>query len=238
MEKRKKILVAIDAEKRDFFSVMLENLGYDVETAMDGCSALEKIKKSVPDLVMASTVLPKLSGWELLSKLKDDEDLMTIPVILLSDIADVKDKVDAFEHGAEDYICSPFSFPEVLARIRSLLRIRELFNQLSARESRLSLAETFYGDLKAAIALFLKNIDNLDEAIVLTRKEVLNEKTLPSIVDLIREKIGAVRSDAAGLDARIDKTIRAWDELKEKEISLLAFEKGQQIEPDPINVTA
>jgi DNA-binding response OmpR family regulator len=176
---------------------------------------------------MASTVLPKLSGWELLSKVKSDEALKTIPVVLLSDIANVKDKVDAFEQGAEEYICSPFSFPEVLARIRSLLRTRELLNQLSARESRLSLAETFYADLKDTIALFLKNIDNLDEAIDLTRKEALSEKTLPSIVDLIHEKIKSVRSDASGLDVRIGKTIRAWDELKKKEIAISAFEKGK-----------
>jgi DNA-binding response OmpR family regulator len=230
MEKQKKILVAIDAEKRDFFSVMLGNLGYDVETAADGQSALEKIRKCVPDLVMASTVLPRLSGWELLSRLKEDEALKMIPVVLMSDITDVKDKVDAFEQGAEEYICSPFSFPEVFARIRSLLRMRELFNQLSARESRLSLAETLYADLKETIALFLKNIDNLDEAIDLTRKEVLNEKTLPSIVDLIHEKIRGVRSDAAGLDARIDKTVYKWDELKKNEISLAAFEKGARLD--------
>jgi DNA-binding response OmpR family regulator len=226
MEKQKKILVAIDAEKRDFFSVMLENLGYDIETAADGQSALEKARKSVPNLVMASTVLPKLSGWELLSRLKADEALKMIPVVLMSDIANVKDKVDAFEQGAEEYICSPFSFPEVFARIRSLLRMRELFNQLSARESRLSLAETLCADLKETIALFLKNIDNLDEAIDLTRKEVINEKTLPTIVDLIHEKIRGVRSDAAGLDARIDKTVYRWNELKKSEISISAFEKG------------
>ncbi|MDR1095974.1 MAG: response regulator [Spirochaetaceae bacterium] len=226
MEKQKKILVAIDAEKRDFFSVMLENLGYDIETAADGQSALEKARKSPPDLVIASTVLPRLSGWELLSKLKADEALKMIPVVLMSDIANVKDKVDAFEQGAEEYICSPFSFPEVFARIRSLLRMRELFNQLSARESRLSLAEALCADLKETIALFLKNIDNLDEAIDLARKEVLNEKTLPTIVDLIHEKIRGVRSDAAGLDARIDKTVYKWNELKKSEISIAAFEKG------------
>jgi DNA-binding response OmpR family regulator len=230
MERQKKILLAIDAEKRDFFSVMLENLGYDVETATDGQSALEKIRKSVPDLVIASTVLPKLSGWELLSKLKADEVLKMIPVVLMSDIANVKDKVDAFEQGAEEYICGSFSFPEVFARIRSLLRTRELFNQLSARESRLSLAETLYADLKETIALFLKNIDNLDKAIDLTRQEVLNEKTLPAIVDLIHEKIRGVHSDVTGLDMRIDKTVYKWRELKKKEISLSVFEEGASLD--------
>jgi CheY-like chemotaxis protein len=227
MEKRKKILVATDAEKRDFFSVMFENLGYDVETAPDGQGALEKIRRTVPDLVIVSTILPRLSGWEVLSRVKGEEALKMIPVVLLSDIADVKDKVNAFEQGAEEYISSPFSFPEVLARIRSLLRTRELFNQLIARESRLSLAETLYADLKGAIARFLKNIDHLDEAIALTQRDVINEETLPSIIGLIREKIGTVRSDAVALDDRIDKTVHKWDELKKSEIAISVFENGE-----------
>jgi DNA-binding response OmpR family regulator len=229
MEKQKKILVAMDTEKRDFFSVMFENLGYDVETAADGHSALEKIRRTLPDLVMVSTILPRLSGWEVLSRVKEEEALKIIPVVLLSDIADVKDKVNAFEQGAEEYISSPFSFPEVLARIRSLLRTRELFDQLSARESRLSLAETLYADLKETIALFLKNIDHLDEAITLTQKDVINEETLPSIIGLIREKIGGVRSDAVALDARIDKTVHKWEELKKSEIAISVFENGKGI---------
>jgi DNA-binding response OmpR family regulator len=229
MEQQKKIFVATDAEKRDFFVVMFENLGYDVETAVDGQGALEKIRKNIPDLIMVNTILPKLSGWEILARVKGDESLRMIPVVLLSDIADVKDKVNAFEQGAEEYISSPFSFPEVLARIRSLLRTRELFNQLSARESRLSLAETLYADLKKAIALFLRNIDNLDEAMSLTQKDVIDGKTLPSVITLIREKIGNVRSDATALDARIDKTVYTWDELKKNEIAISVFENTERM---------
>jgi DNA-binding response OmpR family regulator len=227
VKKQKKILVATDAEKRAFFSVMFKNLGYDVETAADGQGALEKIRKAAPDLIVASTILPRLSGWEVLSKVKAEEPLKMIPVVLLSDIADVKDKVNAFELGAEEYISSPFSFPEVLARIRSLLRTRELFDQLIARESRLSLAETLYTDLKEAAAQFLKNIDHLDEAITLTQKDVIGGEMLPSIIGFIREKIDAVRSDAAALDARIDKTVHKWDELKKSEIAISVFENGE-----------
>jgi DNA-binding response OmpR family regulator len=227
MEKRKKLLVATNAEQREFFAVMFANLGYDVETAADGLSVLEKIRRAAPDLVMVGTILPRLSGWEVLARIKGEEALKMIPVVLLSDIADVKDKVNAFEQGAEEYISSPFNFPEVLARIRSLLRMRELFNQLSARESRLSLAESLYADLKGAVAQFLKNIDHLDEAISLTQNSVVNEETLPSIIGLIRERTGAVRSDAAALDARIDKTVLKWDELKKNEIAISEFETGE-----------
>jgi DNA-binding response OmpR family regulator len=216
-------------EKRDFFSVMFGNLGFTVDTALDGCGALEKIRRAAPDLIMVSTVLPRLSGWELLARVKNDEALKMIPVVLLSDIADVKDKVNAFEQGAEEYISSPFSFPEVLARIRSLLRMRELFNQLSVRESRLLLAETLHAGLKESITLLLKNIDGLEEAVTQAQKDAIPEKTMPQIMNLIREKAESIRSDAVRLDAHVNNAAHEWNQLKSSEIAVSAFEQGAEL---------
>jgi DNA-binding response OmpR family regulator len=226
MKKQKKILIATDAEKSAFFSVMFQNLGFAVETAADGQGAFEKVRKTVPDLIMASTVLPKLSGWELLAKVKGDAAFSLIPVMLISDAADVKDKVAAFEQGAEEYIESPFRFPEILARVQSLLRAREILNQLQVRESRLLLAETLFHDCKETIALFLKNMDNLEGAVGLARNKAMDEKPLSPATDLADEKIAEARSVAAGLAARIDKTIHEWDELKKDEIAVSVFERN------------
>lgn len=227
METQKRIFVAVDEETRDFFVLMFTNLGYETVTAPDGQSAFEKIKKTCPDLIMVSTVLPKLSGWELLSKVKNDEALKMIPVVLLSDIADVKDKVDAFEHGAGEYISKPFNFPEVLARIRSLLRTGELFRQLSVRESRLALAETLHAGLKEAVELLIKDIDNLDEAVARAKGGEEQAEGAPK-GGFIRDKITSVRSGAVALNERLDKTMREWDILKRQETALSAFGEGQR----------
>ena len=217
MERQRKILVAADAANLEFFEVMLSKLGYEVLTAGTGAAALEKIRQNSPDLAILGTALPELSCWEILSRLKTGHSLPVeaTPVILLSDdTAGVKERVEAFERGAEDYISKPYNFTEVLARIRSILRTRELLQQLAARESRLSLAETLYGDLKKTIALFLKNIASLNEAIELAKKDVLNENSMPPIVDYLGARIGSVYTDAAAIGAHVDTALHEWDELK------------------------
>jgi DNA-binding response OmpR family regulator len=119
MDTRKKILIADDEDLTlDFFELMLSRLGYEVEKAVDGHEALEKVRKNAPDLLLLETVLPVLSGWDVLKTLKADAALKRIPVILFSAIDDVKEEVEAFELGVEDYIRKPFNFSVVLARIR------------------------------------------------------------------------------------------------------------------------
>jgi DNA-binding response OmpR family regulator len=79
---------------------------------------MEKIKGDGCDLAILETVLPTLTGWELLKSLKADAALAKIPVIVLSAIDDVKEEVEAFDLGVEDYIRKPFNFSVVIARIR------------------------------------------------------------------------------------------------------------------------
>jgi DNA-binding response OmpR family regulator len=119
MSERKRILVAdADSLESDFFVLMLDKLGYNVEAAMDGKSALEKIRHGTWDLIIMESALPQVSGWSVLKTIKADEKLAEIPVILLSGVEDVKEEVDAFELGVEDYIRKPFNFSVVIARIR------------------------------------------------------------------------------------------------------------------------
>jgi DNA-binding response OmpR family regulator len=142
MKNKQKILVACDEGiTLDFFSLTLSKLGFDVEEAQNGVEALEKIKAQPPDLVLTEALLPGLSGWALLGELKKQPGLAQIPVIFLSDMSNVKDKVEAFEQGAVDYITKPFNFSEVLARVRAVLRIAEMFSKL-----RQSLS--FHGELR------------------------------------------------------------------------------------------
>jgi DNA-binding response OmpR family regulator len=221
MDLRKKILIADDdAVNIEFFKVMLPKLGYLLDTTEDGEECLGLVKKSPPDILLLGAILKNLSGWDILGKLKNDPALAGIPVILLSDVATIKDKVEAFEQGADDYIGKPFNFTELLARVRSLLKSRELFIQLSARESRLGLAEKLTEDFQTSISAFLSNIDELDEAITLAKKDLINEKTRPAIFALVREKLNGIRQDAEALDKRIKKANAEWDELKKNEIKI------------------
>jgi DNA-binding response OmpR family regulator len=228
MNTRKKILI-VDDEKinLDFFEVMLSKLGFIVEEANDGLEALEKVKRFNPDLLLLDNIMPRMSGWEVTRTLKKDPKFSGIPIIMFSALDDVKDKVAGFELGIDDYITKPFNFSEVLARIRAVLRNRELFAQIALRESRLSLAEELNIDVKNNLTEFVKSIDELDSVIALISRDSGGAEAgldKSNMVAVITEKTQAVRKHIAELDARIEKTIADWEDLKKNEIGITALE--------------
>jgi DNA-binding response OmpR family regulator len=226
MNTRKKILVIDDETiNLEFFDVMLSKLGFIVEKAEDGIDGLEKVKKFFPDLILLDNIMPKMSGWELTKTLKGDPKYREIPIIMLSALDDVKDKVEGFDLGVDDYITKPFNFSEVLARIKAVLRNRELFAQIVARESRLSLAEELNADLKSDVTEFIKSMDELDATITNISSGKADEQSLPALLDSLRKKSQLVRKHIAGLDARIERTMTEWETLKKNEIGLSVLEK-------------
>ena len=232
MNTRKKILV-IDDEviNLEFFEVMLSKLGFVVEKAEDGEEGLAMVRKFFPDLIIMDNIMPKMSGWELTKTLKSDPKYREIPIIMLSALDDVKDKVEGFELGIDDYITKPFNFSEVLARIRAVLRNRELFAQIVARESRLSLAEELSADMKTNVLDFIRSMDELDETIVkvtalgLSREDHPEYPALANLLEDLKQKSQLVRKNLAGLDARIERTMNEWESLKKNEIGLTILEK-------------
>jgi CheY-like chemotaxis protein len=229
MSSRKKILIVDDEQLNlDFFDVMLSKLGFVVEKAGDGVEALEKVKNFHPDLIMLDNIMPKMSGWEVTKTLKGDPKFREVPIIMFSALGDVKDKVEGFELGVDDYITKPFNFSEVLARIRAVLRNRELFGQIVHRESRLNLAESFWICVKKTMVDFISSIDDLDAAIDSVTKSggSLDEKTLSEKFKLIKDKTAVVRKNVAGLDAQIDRTVVEWRDLKKNEIEIQTLERN------------
>ena len=138
---------------------------------------------------------------------------MDIPIIMFSALDDIKDKLEGFELGVEDYITKPFNFSEVLARIRVVLRNRELFTQIAVRESRLNLAEELSVDIKQILLNLTKSVDDLDSAMGKTEMN-----------PLILEKTQDIRTQITDLDAKLVKTIAKWEDLKKTEIGLPVLE--------------
>jgi DNA-binding response OmpR family regulator len=162
MNAQKKILIVDDETiNLDFFDVMFSKLGFAVEKANDGVEALEKVRRFFPDLILLDNIMPRMTGWELTKILKGDAKYKEIPIVMFSALDDVKDKVEGFELGVDDYITKPFNFSEVLARIRAVLRSRELYVQIVVRESRLSLAEELNVDMKRRVIRYCPNLFSL-----------------------------------------------------------------------------
>jgi CheY-like chemotaxis protein len=231
MDTQKKILVADDEHVNlEFFDLMLSKLGFVVEKCDNGPDVLEKVKKFHPDLIILDNIMPGMTGREISKILKKDQNFKDISIIMLSALDDVKDKVAGFEAGVDDYITKPFNFTEVLARINAVLRNRALFDQIKVRETRLALAEELNRDLKENLAAFIGNIDELDKTIgtigenIGTNGESFNRETLTDFLKSISEKFMLVRKHIAALDARIEKTINEWDNLKKDEIGLSVLE--------------
>jgi DNA-binding response OmpR family regulator len=219
-QNKKILIVDDDPVNLEFFQLMLSKLGFTVEEACDGLDALEKLKKFHPDLILLDNIMPRMSGWELTKTLKQDAKYRDIPVIMFSALDDVKDKLAGFELGVDDYITKPFNFSEVLARIRTTLRNRELFTQIALREARLNLAEDLNQDLKRNLGEFTRSIDDLDSAI--TQIEANGKPAEPAFN--IRDKAIKVREQLAELDSRVEKMIQKWEDLKKNEIGLSTLE--------------
>ena len=231
MNAQKKILIADDETiNLDFFEVMLSKLGFVVEKCDHGAEVIDKVKKFLPDLIILDNIMPGMTGREIAKILKNDVNLKNISIIMLSALDDVKDKVAGFEAGVDDYITKPFNFTEVLARINAVLRNRALFDQIKMREARLILAEELNQDLKENLSAFIGGIDDLDTTLdgicenAVTDGISINQEKFLQLVKPISDRVLSVRKHIAALDARIEKTINEWDNLKKDEIGLSILE--------------
>src|SRR6185295_5597958 len=100
----------------------LEAAGYDVETVPRGDEADVRLKESSPDLVILDWMLPGLSGIELCRRLRSRPEVRQLPIIMLTARGEESERVRGLSTGADDYIVKPFSVPELLARVKGLLR--------------------------------------------------------------------------------------------------------------------
>jgi PleD family two-component response regulator len=102
--------------------IELRAAGYDVRVAADGAVALDAARERCPDLVLADVMMPNMDGFELTRRLRQDPRTATVSVIMLTARGLSADKLEGFAIGADDYIVKPFDTPELLARIRGVLR--------------------------------------------------------------------------------------------------------------------
>lgn len=115
------LVVEDDAEIADVLRRSLRQEGYEVKTSADGIEALDVASGFVPDLVVLDLGLPRLDGIEVCKRLRAEGD---VPILMLTARAEIEDRVDGLDSGADDYLAKPFERQELLARIRALLRRR------------------------------------------------------------------------------------------------------------------
>ena len=130
-EKKHRILIVEDNQENiDLLVHFLRPKKYEIISVMDGAKGLEAAKTEKPDIILLDIMLPKMDGFEVCEKLKKDKETQFIPIIMITALKDLKDKIRSLEAGADDFITKPFENVELLARVRSLLRLKEYHDRL------------------------------------------------------------------------------------------------------------
>ena len=117
-------ILVVDDEKNlvRILRMNLEDKGYEVEAAFDGLEALDKIAEMHPELVMLDVMMPKIDGWEVLSRIRKNPGGKYIPVIMLTSKTAGISKIFGFDLGADDYVTKPFDIDELIARVGAILK--------------------------------------------------------------------------------------------------------------------
>jgi len=126
-----KILVVDDTPHNvKLLADLLTVKGYAVVTASSGAQALEKVEKEQPDLVLLDVVMPEMSGYEVCRKIRANPGTTMLPVVMVTALDPAQERVKGIEAGADDFLSKPINQHELLARVRSLLRIKVLHDEL------------------------------------------------------------------------------------------------------------
>jgi adenylate cyclase len=121
-----KILVVDDEEKNvKLMEAILLPRGYEIVKAYNGEEALQQVAKQVPDLILLDVMMPIMNGFEACKKLKDDPETRLIPIVIMTALGQVEDRVKGIEAGADDFLTKPVNRDELLARIQTSLRLKE-----------------------------------------------------------------------------------------------------------------
>jgi two-component system sensor histidine kinase/response regulator len=165
---RKSIVIVDDTpENLRLLAQMLSEQGYRVRSAPNGERALASVQKERPDLILLDILMPDMNGYEVCQRLKADPQLNNVPVIFISALNEVFDKVTAFSVGAVDYITKPFQIEEVLARVQTHLSLEVMRQTLDLQNQQLqeqnreleAFAHTVAHDLKNPLSTILGGLE-------------------------------------------------------------------------------
>lgn len=168
--KAKILVVDDDPDMIRLLRHFLEREGYEVVEAQDGEEAVAQVAAQVPDLVLLDVMLPKMDGFQVAEWIKKDHRYRSIPVIMLTVREEVEDRVRGLDKGADDYVTKSSSHQELLARVRAMLRIKAMQDELQQTKQMLEEANW---RLSFAYSGLRSNRDRLRDLLDCARSGVL-----------------------------------------------------------------
>ncbi len=171
---------------------LLGNEGYHVRPAPSGERALLTVQKEPPDLILLDITMPEMDGYEVCEHLKADPTNQHIPIIFISALDEVFDKVKAFQLGGVDYITKPFQTEEVLARVKTHLTIQQLQQQLTRQNKLLAESNASLEEKVKARTSELAEANQVLEAEVAQRRQQQEEKE--QLLEVVRQQSDQLRT--------------------------------------------
>ncbi len=236
--KKHKILIVEDSqENMDLLVYFLHPQGYEIISVYDGLSALQKVEEEHPDIILLDIMLPKMDGYEVCGRLKKDPETKFIPIIMLTALKELKDKVRALEVGADDFLTKPFENIELLARVKSLLRLKEYHDELQSKNLELAqkneslmrmdrfkedLTNLIIHDMKNPLFVIQGNLQMMSMSMENVPPEILKKyaqrierssqqllRMVVNLLDISRIEEGTIdlKNDHANINEIIDKII-------------------------------
>lgn len=182
-------ILVVDDDKKLTLLVrgFLEKEKYQVAEAYSGRMALDAIKEAKPDLIILDIMMPEMDGIEACKRIKADKDTKMIPVIMLTSMSNVKDKVQGLNAGANDYITKPFNPEELIARVKAQLRIKFLENELLRKEEveavvKMGIATAH--EINNPLTAIIGNIE-----LVLMKKENISEENVTNLNSILESAL-------------------------------------------------
>jgi adenylate cyclase len=198
-----KILVVDDVPQNvRLLEAVLVSQGYDVVSATDGDSALALIRSAKPDLVLLDVMMPPPDGYEVCRRLREDEETAVLPVVMVT--ASTTEKTNVIQAGADDLIAKPFNHDELLARVRSLLRIKRYHDTIAAQSAELLEMNRTLEDRVEAQVLELERMRRLRRFLSPQLADAIISSGNDAILRSHRRKVAMLFADLRGWTSFVD----------------------------------
>jgi two-component system sensor histidine kinase/response regulator len=204
---------------------MLTERGYKVRPAPSGARALATVQKELPDLILLDIMMPEMDGYEVCRRLKADERARDVPVIFISALDEVFDKITAFSIGGIDYITKPFQLEEVLARVRTHLDLQDMRRKLQRQNEQLQQQNAELDAFAHTVAHDLKNPLSL----ILGYTQLLYQDT-PNLNNEELESIGQESYKAAKKSANIIDSLLLLASVRKEDVEMASLDMANTVE--------
>jgi len=200
MEKHKILIVEDEKDTRYLLTKLLSMNNFEVLTAENGKEALNVLEKYKPSVIVADWMMPVMDGLKLCRELKSNDDLKLIYFIILTARASLGDRITGLDVGADDFLVKPVENQELLARIRTGIRINNLqleLKNIEQNKALLAMACTLGHKINNPLSSLLISVKNIEDELIKLKKTDLNDDL--KIINLSVEKISILVKDLINL---------------------------------------